>query len=73
LLDRFINEPALIIKKSIAEVIGALSSILIPNKEWNELFLFIKTKTDSGELIDKQLGMLLLSVIIEYFGAEEIE
>ena len=53
MLDRFINEPALIVKKSIAEVIGALSSILIPNKEWNELFLFIKMKTDSGELIDK--------------------
>lgn len=47
------NEPVLIVKKNIAEVIGALSSILIPNKEWNELFLFIKTKTDSAELIDK--------------------
>jgi len=38
LLQRFIEEPVPVIKKNIAEVIGALGKILIPNREWNELF-----------------------------------
>lgn len=38
LLQRFVDEPVAIVKKSIADVIGSLSKILIPNKEWNELF-----------------------------------
>jgi hypothetical protein len=28
----------ILIKKNIADVIGSLGKILIPNKEWNELF-----------------------------------
>ena len=35
--------------------------------------VYIFTKTNSETLVDKQLGMLLLSVIIEYFGPDEIE
>jgi len=73
LLDRFDKEDVLIVKKNIAEVIGSLSSILIPNKEWSELMIYIFNKTNSEVLVDKQLGMLLLSVIIEYFGPDEIE
>lgn len=38
LLTRFVDEPAPIVKKNIADVIGSLGKILIPNKEWNELF-----------------------------------
>jgi hypothetical protein len=38
LLQRFVEEQATIIKKNIADVIGSLGKILIPNKEWNELF-----------------------------------
>lgn len=38
LLQRFIEEPIPLIKKNIADVIGSLGKILIPNKEWNELF-----------------------------------
>jgi hypothetical protein len=40
LLQRFIEEPVPILKKNIADVIGSLGKILIPNKEWNELFQF---------------------------------
>ena len=45
LIDRFKAEPVTLVKKSIAEVIGSLSKILIPNKEWNELFQFIFVST----------------------------
>lgn len=38
LLTRFQQEPVTLIKKNIADVIGQLGKILIPNKEWNELF-----------------------------------
>ena len=38
LLQRFVEEPVPILKKNIADVIGSLGKILIPNKEWNELF-----------------------------------
>ena len=34
LLDRFVQEPVTIVKKNIAEVIGKLGMLLIPNKEW---------------------------------------
>jgi hypothetical protein len=61
-----------LIKKNIADVIGQLGKILIPNKEWNELFLFIFQFTQSESLQDKEHGMILLSVIIEYFSASEI-
>lgn len=60
-------------KKNIADVIGSLGSILIPNKEWNELFQFIFTATSSEQLAEKELAMILLSVIIEYFTPEEIK
>jgi hypothetical protein len=38
LLQRFKEEPSILVKKNIADVIGALGSLLIPNKEWLELF-----------------------------------
>lgn len=38
LLQRFKEEPSVLVKKNIADVIGALGSLLIPNKEWLELF-----------------------------------
>ena len=38
LMKRFTEEPIPVIKKNVADVIGSLSKILIPNKEWNELF-----------------------------------
>lgn len=38
LLQRFVEEPIPLVKKNIADVIGSLGKILIPNKEWNELF-----------------------------------
>jgi len=72
LLQRFREEPVTIVKKNIADVIGCLGSILIPNKEWPDLFVFIFTSTKSESLSDKELGMMLLSVIIEYFSHDEI-
>ena len=73
LLDRFVKEPVTIVKKNIADVIGSLGRIVIPNKEWQELFDFIGVSTQSPELAEKELAMMLLSVIIEYFGPDEIE
>jgi len=41
LLQRFREEPVTLVKKNIADVIGSLGKILIPNKEWPDLFQFI--------------------------------
>jgi len=38
LLEQYVKEPVTLVKRSIANVIGNLSKLLIPNKEWNELF-----------------------------------
>jgi hypothetical protein len=73
LIARFLEEPIPVIKKNIADVIGSLGKILIPNKEWNELFMFFFQFSNSEKLIDKELAMILLSVIIEYFSADEIK
>ena len=73
LLTRFVEEPVPVIKKNIADVIGSLGKILIPNKEWNELFQFFFQFSSSERIIDKELGMVLLSVIIEYFSVDEIK
>ena len=47
LLQRFVEEPVPLVKKNIADVIGSLGKILIPNKEWNELFQFFFTYSNS--------------------------
>jgi hypothetical protein len=73
LLTRFKEEPVTLVKKNIANVIGNLGKILIPNKEWPQLFEFIFLTTQSNELVDKELAMMLLSVIIEYFGLDEVK
>lgn len=62
-----------LVKKNIADVIGSLGMILIPNKEWPQLFEFIFVSTNSQELREKELAMILLSVIIEYFSHDEIQ
>ncbi len=73
MLERFRVEPVTLVKKSIAEVVGSLGRILIPNKEWPQLFEFVFTSTNSELLVDKELAMILLSVIIEYFTHDEIK
>ena len=73
LLERYKVEPVTLVKKSIADVIGNLGKILIPNKEWPKLFEFIFISTQSQELANKELAVLLLSVIIEYFSHDEIQ
>ena len=45
LLSKFKDEPVTLVKKNIADVIGNLGKILIPNKEWPELFQFIFMST----------------------------
>ena len=72
LLERFVAEPAPLVKKNIADVIGSLARLLIPNKEWNELFQFVFTHCQSESLPDKEQAMLLLSVMIEYFMPSDI-
>lgn len=72
LLDQYVKEPVTIVKRSIADVIGNLSKLLIPNKEWNELFQFVFQYTSDPALVNKELAMMLLSVIIEYFSINEI-
>ena len=73
MLERFRAEPVTLVKKSIAEVVGSLGRILIPNKEWPQLFEFVFASTSSEHLVDKELAMILLSVIIEYFTHDEIK
>lgn len=67
------NEAVPLVKRSIAEVIGMLSKILIPNQEWPELLQFIFQSTQSEELKDKEQAMMMLSVIIEYFTIDLIK
>ena len=73
LLTRFVEEPITVIKKNIADVIGQLGMILIPNKEWDDLFKFVYEYTQSEELSKKELAMMLLSVIIEHFSASDVK
>lgn len=47
LVERFVAEPVTLVKRNIADVIGMLGKILIPNGEWPELFKFIFTSTQS--------------------------
>lgn len=73
LIERFQTDPCPLIKKSIAGVIGSISRILIPNKEWDELFEFVIQFSQSESVADQELSLLLLSVLVEYFGKEEIK
>jgi len=50
LLTSFKDESVTLVKKSIADVIGSLGMILIPNKEWPQLFEFIFASTQSEQL-----------------------
>lgn len=72
LLTQYINEPVTAVKRAISNVIGSLSKLLIPNKEWPELFQFVFEFCGAPELVKKELAMMLLSVIIEYFSVNEI-
>lgn len=73
LLERFQNDPSPLIKRSIAGVIGSICRILIPNKEWDHLFEFVLQYSQSENVADQELALLLLSVLIEYLGKEEIK
>ena len=72
LLERFIQEPVPLVKKNIADVIGQLGKILIPQKAWPELFQLVFEYTQAEDLTRKELAMMLLSVMIEYFSASDI-
>ena len=41
LLERFVAEPISVVKKNIADVIGQLGKLLIPQKQWPELFQLV--------------------------------
>ena len=73
LIERFQADPSPLIKKSIAGVIGSISKILIPNKEWDELFQFVFQFSQSESVADQELSLLLLSVLVEYFQKDEIK
>ena len=72
LIERFIAEPVSVVKKNIADVIGQLGKLLIPQQQWPELFQLVFSYTQSQELAQKELAMMLLSVMIEYFSASDI-
>lgn len=73
LIERFQADPSPLIKKSIAGVIGSMCKILIPNKEWDQLFEFVMQFSQSENIGDQELALLLLSVLVEYLGKEEIK
>lgn len=73
LLERFQVDPVSLIKKSIAGVIGSLCKMLIPNREWDDLFKFVMQFSQSESVADQELALLLLSVIIEYLGKDDIK
>ena len=41
LIERFIAEPVSVVKKNIADVIGQLGKLLIPQQQWPELFQLV--------------------------------
>ena len=45
---------------------------MIPQQQWPELFQLVFQFTQSEELVKKELAMLLLSVMIEYFSITDI-
>ena len=71
-MERFVAEPSALVKKNIADVVGSVAGLLIPKKEWNELFQFVFTNCQSESVSDREQGMLLLSVMIEYFEPNDI-
>ena len=71
-MEQLEADPMPIMKSSIAEAMGALAQILVPNSEWNELFEFVFTKYHSDSVDDRWLAMLLLSVVIEYISSNFI-
>jgi CRISPR/Cas system CSM-associated protein Csm2 small subunit len=72
ILKTFHKETIPIMQSSIAEAMGALSKILIPNKEWNEIIDFILKRAKGNEPEQIQ-GLMLLSVIIEYLSKDDIK
>jgi len=60
-------------QSSIAEAIGALSKILIPNKDWNEVIDFILKKSKLKAEKENLLAIHLLSVVIEYLSKDDIK
>lgn len=72
LIERFIAEPVSVVKKIIADVIGQLGKLLIPQKQWPELFQLVFEYTQADDLQRKELAMMLLSVMIEYFSASDV-
>ena len=54
-------------------VIGSLCKILIPNREWDDLFKFVMEYSQSENIADQELALLLLSVLIEYLGKDDIK
>ena len=53
-------------------MIGQLGKILIPQQQWPELFQLVFQFTQAEDLVQKELAMLLLSVMIEYFSITDI-
>jgi len=72
-LEKYQKEEVKTVQNAIANVIGSLASLLIPNKQWVELFQFIFTASKMDDLRSKEIAMQLLSVIIEYFTHDEIK
>ena len=57
------------VKENLSYVIGVLSSILIPNNEWPEIFAFVMNKCQSTDGNEVEQGMILLSAICDSLGS----
>ena len=69
ILTAFFAEPVLKVKENLSYVIGVLSSILIPNNEWPEIFAFVMNKCQSTDGNEVEQGMILLSAICDSLGS----
>lgn len=73
LLQRYQEDPAPLIKKSIAGVIGSLGKMLIPNKDWNAPFEYVMASYSNENVVGQELSLLLLSYLIEYLPKDDIK
>jgi len=68
LLTSYLQETIYKVKENIAYAISSLAAILVPNKEWPEIFEFIMAKCKSGVQSDIEHGALLLCALCEGLG-----
>ncbi|KAF7988730.1 hypothetical protein HCN44_001303 [Aphidius gifuensis] len=65
ILGGLVNEQEKMVKNTIAQLIGAIVKHELSNNTWPELFQFIQQVVASNNILEKELGMYILSKMTE--------